>query len=180
MDRRLILLGLAAGAAGPALAQSSGSTVPMGGGSAPAGGAPLGTAEVEHGKKTAIAGAAALQSSDVALKKASNAKVKQFAQLEHDEQTTIAAVLESIDPSLGSAKPDAKMADMIQKLNGMSGAAFDKAYVDAQIEGHRILLAIQEDYLKVGRNREHRNIASLARGHIKEHLIDLGDLQKMS
>lgn len=172
MDRRLILIGLASGIAGPALGQSGGAT--------PAAGAPLGTAEVEHGKKTAIAGAAALQTSDIALKKASNAKVKQFAQFEHDEQTTVAEILKMMDPSLGAARPDAKMADMIQKLNAMSGAEFDKAYVTAQIEGHQVLLAIQEDYIKVGRNREHLAVAKLARGQIKEHLVVLGELQKMS
>ncbi|WP_375461204.1 DUF4142 domain-containing protein [uncultured Enterovirga sp.] len=180
MDRRLILIGLASGIAGPALAQGTRSAVPTGSGTTPAAGAPLGTAEVEHGQKTAIAGAASLETSNMALKKASNARVKQFAQFEHDEQTTIAEVLKMVDPSLGSSKPDAKMADVAQKLNAMSGAEFDKAYVAAQIEGHQILLAIQEDYMKSGRNREHLGVAKLARGQIKEHLVMLGELQKMS
>lgn len=178
MDRRLILVGLASVIGGSAFAQ--GSAVPMRGGTAPAGGAPLGTLEVEHGSKTAIAGAAALESSNIALKKAANAKVKQFAQFEHDEQTTIAEILKMMDPSLGTAKPDGKMADVIQRLNGMSGGDFDKAYVAAQIEGHNVLLAIQEDYIKTGRNREHMGIAKLARGQIKEHLVLLSDLQKMA
>lgn len=178
MNRRLILLGLATGAAGPVLAQS-GSAVPMGGSTAPAAGAPMSLPEVQHGQKTAIAGAAALETSNIALKKARDPKVKQFAQFEHDEQTTIAEILRSIDPSMGRSNPDPKMADVIQKLNGMqAGAEFDKAYVMAQIEGHGILLQIQEDYLKVGKSREHVGIAKLARGMIKEHLVLLTDLQK--
>lgn len=180
MDRRLIILGAAAGlAAGPVLAQTGGSAVPMGGGAAPAAGAKLGQPEVEHRTKTAIAGATALQTSDIALKKATNAKVKQFAQFEHDEQTTIADVLKAMDPSMGAARPDGKMADMLQKMTAMQpGADFDKAYVTGQIEGHQTLLAIQEDYLKVGGNREHVAIAKLALGMIKEHLALLADLQK--
>jgi putative membrane protein len=178
MNRRLILLGLATGAASPVLAQS-GSAVPMGGGAAPAAGAPISLPEVEHGKKTAITGAAALESSDIALKKARDPRVKQFAQFERDEQTTIAEILRSIDPSMGRANPDPKMADVIQKLNGMqAGAEFDKAYVTAQIEGHGILLQIQEDYLKIGKSREHVGIAKLARGMIKEHLVLLTEMQK--
>lgn len=180
MDRRLILAWAAAAvAAGPALAQTGGSAVPMGAGTAPAAGAKMGNAEVAHAQKTAIAGAATLQTSDVALQKARNAKVKEFAKFERDEQITIAEILKAMDPSLGSAKPDAKMADVIQKMTAMQpGAEFDKAYVMNQIEGHQMLLAIQEDYLKAGANREHVAIAKLARGMIKEHLTLLGDLQK--
>ncbi|MGA0593619.1 hypothetical protein [Enterovirga sp. CN4-39] len=48
----------------------------------------------------------ALQTSNIALQKASNAKVQEFAQFEHDEQTTIAESLKSMDPSRASAKPD--------------------------------------------------------------------------
>lgn len=180
MDRRLIVFGLAAGAVGPALAQTGGSAVPMGGGNAPAGGVPLGNAEVEHGKRTAIGGAATLEMSRAGLVKASNPKVKEFAQFEHDEQTTIASVLKMMDPSLGTAKPEARMADMIQRLNGLSGAEFDKAFLAGQVEGHQALLAIQEDYISGGRNREHRGIAMLARGQIREHLAVLADLQKMA
>jgi putative membrane protein len=150
----------------------------MGGGAAPAAGAKLGNAEVEHGKRTALAGAVALQTSEIALKKAQNAKVKEFAQFEYDEQTTIAQILSAMDPSMGQARPDAKSADMIQRLNGMNGAQFDKAYVMGQIEGHQTLLAIQEDYIKAGSNREHVAIAKLARGMIKEHLVHLNELQK--
>lgn len=59
----------------------------------------------------------------------------------------------------------------------MSGTEFDKMYVTAQLDGHRKLLTIQEDYLKVGKNREHLSVAKLARGQIKEHIALLEDLQ---
>lgn len=178
MDRRVILAGLLTGA-GSGIVLAQGSPAPIGGGSAPAVGARLGTYEVEHGKKTALAGAATLETSDVALDKARDPKVKEFARFEHDEQTTIADVLKMIDPSLGRANPDPKMATTIQTLAGMPpGPAYDKAYVAAQIEGHNVLLAIQEDYLKVGKDREHVSIAKLARGMIKEHLAILADLEK--
>ena len=181
MDRRLILLGLAAaGVAGPALAQTT-APMPMTPSAAPtAGGAAMGQAEMDHAKRTALAGTATLQASDMALEKARNAKVKEFAKFEHDEQTTIAEILMSMDPGM-KPMPDPKMADTLAKLKGMqAGAAFDKEYVAAQIAGHKVLLDIQEDYLKVGKNREHVSIAKLARGQIKEHLALLDDLQKMS
>jgi putative membrane protein len=59
----------------------------------------------------------------------------------------------------------------------LNGAGFDKAYVAAQLDGHKKLLAIQEDYLKVGQNREHLSVAKLARGMINEHIDHLGMLK---
>lgn len=165
MDRRIVLLGLAAaGAAGSALAQT--------------GPGAMGAPEMDHAKKTAMTGAVALQTSDIALTKATNAKVKEFAKFEHDEQTTVAEILKSMDPSL-APMPDPKMADTITKLKGMqAGAAFDKAYVAGQIEGHQALLAIQEDYLKSGKDVHHAAVAKLVRSVVKEHLTLLDDLRK--
>lgn len=180
MDRRHIFLGLPVAIAAASSALAQGSAMPAGPGASPTAGAKLGNAEVEHAKKTAIAGAATLESSKVAVTKAQNEMVKMFAMFERDEQMTIAEVLEAMDPSLGAAKPDAKMADMLQKMNAMpAGAEFDKAYVAAQVQGHETLLSIQEEYLKVGRNREHVAVAKMARGVIKEHLALLAHTRKM-
>ena len=50
-------------------------------------------------------------------------------------------------------------------------------YISAQLDGHKKLLAIQEDYLKVGQNREHLSVTKLARGQIKEHIYHLDMLR---
>lgn len=186
MDRRVLIMSLAAaGVAGPAFAQAtapmSGSAgMPAAGSAAPAGGmAPMSQAEMDYGMKTAMAGTAALMMADIGLEKATNARVKEFAKFEHDEQTTVAEILKSMNPNMQPPKPDAKAAAAIDKLKGMkAGAEFDRAFVQGQTEGHEMLLAIQEDYLKTGKNREVMNVAKLARGMIKEHLVLLGDLKK--
>ena len=59
-----------------------------------------------------------------------------------------------------------------------AGPDFDKAYIKAQVEGHRKLLEIQEAYLAKPDNADEANVAKLARGMIKEHLALLGDLEK--
>jgi predicted outer membrane protein len=177
MNRRFLLVAAGFAGATPAAAQT-GSAAPMGGATAPATGARLGNLEVEHGKKTTIAGAATLETSKIALAKASDPRVKQFAQFEFDEQTTLAGVLEAYDPSYGAARPDARMSSTIQALVGMgAGPDFDKAYVKSQIEGHKLLIEIQEDYLKTGSNRERVAIAKMTRGVIKEHLALLDQIQ---
>lgn len=223
MHRRLVLTGLAAAAATPAFAQTqqpapiqatpqstqnqSGSAA--GGVYASAG--PMGQAESQHLQQTLAAGTVALQTSETALQKAQNPKVKQFAQFERDEQTTIAEVLRSImEPaataSSGSAaaaasgnatasasaggssraaatsSPEipadkAKMMEQLQQAQ--AGAEFDRLYIQGQLQGHQELLQIQERYLQSNsRNREHTNVAKLARGHIKEHIAMLQEIQK--
>lgn len=146
----------------------------------------MGEAEKKHADMTKMAGSLSLATSRVALSMASAEMVKMFAQFEVAEQETIADVLMSMsqEKAEGALKvpTDAEVEamldpagkDVLAKLKALQGADFDKEYVTVQTDGHNKLLAIQEDYLKVGQNREHLNIAKLARGMIKEHLDHLG------
>ena len=155
--------------------------------------AAMGEAEAKHAADTSTVGLAALQTSQIALKKAQNPKVKEFAQLEIAEQETIADVLKSMrdqsTPASGQVKAptaeviqtnlDAKGKAMAEKLQkAEAGAAFDHEYVQGQIEGHQQLLEIQEAYLKSGKDRENLNVTKLMRGQIKEHLTLLQDMMK--
>ena len=187
MHRRQMLASVAAASAGLIVASSFGSS------SAFAATQDMGEAEMMHAKETGMAGSLSLAASRIAVDKAANEWVKKFAQFEVAEQETIADILMSMkaDPSAAEgalkkpsdAEVEAKIApsdkDMLTKLSGLSGAEFDKMYVQGQLDGHKKLLAIQEDYLKVGKNREHLSVAKLARGQIKEHISHLEDLQSM-
>ena len=59
-----------------------------------------------------------------------------------------------------------------------AGPEFEKAYVQAQVEGHKKLLDVQEAYLKVADDEAETAIAKLAEGRIREHLVILGDITK--
>ena len=174
----------------PAIAQNAPSTVSEKTGNKAA---IMGEAEARHAADTTTAGLMALETSRIALKKAQNPKVKEFAQLEVAEQETIADVLKSMRdqsvPASGQVKApsaevvqtnlDAKGKAMAEKLQkAEAGAAFDRDYVQGQIEGHNQLLEIQETYLKTGNDRENLNVTKLMRGQIKEHLTLLQDMLK--
>lgn len=153
--------------------------------------AAMGEAETTHAEQTGMIGSLSLLQSRLAVSKASDAKVKQFAEWEVAEQETIGDILKSMkmgmDEAQGALQPptdeeaqamagsdaEAKLAEMEE----LSGADFDKAYVAANLEGHQKLLTIQEDYLTVGTNREHLSVAKLARGQITEHIAHLEELQ---
>ena len=183
MNRRTMLTAVAAAAALPALLSSTTSFAQT------AAAAP-GEAEKKHAGDTKKVGSLSLATSRVAVEKASDPMVKEFAKWEVSEQETIADILKSMEmdgKAEGALKPpsdseveamlDAEGKAALEKLRAASGAAFDKAYVMAQLDGHKKLLSIQEDYLKVGQNREHLSVTKLARGQIKQHIDHLDMLK---
>jgi predicted outer membrane protein len=135
-----------------------------------------------------------LQQSNFAHSKAQNPRVKQFAEFEIGEQNLLTDIMRSFaDPNAtasttqGARQSAATAPELPQKdaqsmerlSKAQAGAAFDKDYVALQIEGHEQLLKLQESHLQqASGNREMTNIAKLARGQIKEHLVLLQDMQK--
>jgi putative membrane protein len=176
MDRRyfaaLAAMALAPAALVPAAAQMQAQPTQAQG---------MGSQEAKHVTDTLVAGSVSLETSRVAISKASNPMVKRFAQFESAEQETIAMVLKGRANLADNAKPriEADGKAMIDKLHDIkTGTEFDRAYVTGQIDGHQRLLQIQEDYLSNGKDEAHRGLAMLARGHIKEHLAHLDMLGK--
>ena len=202
MDRRALLGGLAAALlVAPALAQTSGSSSTMpstssGSMSMNRAGGQMSQADMQHMQQTMQLGMVALESSRMAMSKIRNDDLKRFANFEVQEQTTLSEVLRSMmDPGATAAtgstgsqaaqsgmamQMDAKARDMMQKLQSQqSGAEFDRAYLQAQLQGHQELLQVQEQYLKSNpQNREHMNVAKLAQGRIREHIALLENMQK--
>jgi predicted outer membrane protein len=153
-------------AAAPALAQP---------GYAP-GAMPMGEPERRHAMETLLVGAVALETSRLALSRANRPLVRQFADFEAEESTTVAQIIGELT---GMAPPPPPPAErrMIDRLARARGGAFDREYLIGQLAGHQRLLAIQDSYLASGRNRHHRHIAMLARGRIREHIRELQLLQ---
>jgi predicted outer membrane protein len=135
-----------------------------------------------------------LQQANFALSKAQNPRIKQFAEFEVAEQNTLQDILHSFaDPASTASTtqgaqqaaatapelPPADAAAMEKLSKAQGGAAFDRDFVAMQIDGHRKLLSLQEQYLKASSgNRETMNLAKLARGQIQEHLTLLQAMQK--
>lgn len=197
MDRRLVLTGFVALAASPALAQSSPPATP----DAPAAATPamkmaasmaMSDASTAHVKGTMMVGSLSLLTSRIAAPKVKLAMLKQFVEFETAEQETIASILKAMmmpgAPPSGMVNPptdaelmanlDAKGKATVEKLREMKpGMPFERDYVKAQIEGHKMLLDLQETYLKTADNLDETNVAKLAKGQIKEHLTLLSDIE---
>ena len=191
MNRRHFAMGLALSSsfiANGAHAQASKPTTNL----------PNSDVEAKYQLDTLQAGTKSLETSKLALGSAQDASVKEFAQFEVAEQETIAEILKNkmTDPVEGkdkypaqraenrsgnaaapSVSPTTDTADALKELKSLKGSQFDQAYVKAQIEGHRKLLAIQESYIAAGQNPASIAVAKLARGMIKEHLTLLGHMK---
>ena len=142
----------------------------------------MGQDEVRYAADTAMTGAVAQQTSQIALRKASDPRVRSFAESEVMEQETLSRILMEHAQMMGQPmpppRPDPRMAGMIADLErARPGPAFDAAYMRGQIDGHEQLLRIQESYIRGGRNLHLRHVAMLARGQITDHLKMLRDAQ---
>lgn len=178
MNRRTTLAALAAGAT-PFVLAASQRTLAQHTSSGTNTGAAGTTHETaaEHRRQTLMAGGFALQTSQIALQKAQSPRVKQFAQFEAAEQTTIAEVLTNSQTPT-PPRLDAQQQQMMQELEQASGSAFDMQYIQGQIQGHRQLLQIQQAFIQSQRDMKSGDIhvAMMARTMIQEHLTLLQEI----
>jgi len=97
-------------------------------------------ADTEFAVDAADAGMLEVQAGQLALTKASSAKVKQFAQTMIDDHTKANEELKSLATSKNITLPTA-ISDKHQKkyddLASKSGADFDKAYADMMVKDHK-------------------------------------------
>lgn len=112
-----------------------------------------------------------LNSSRMAMQKASNPMVRQFATLEVSEQEAaiVAMGLAGIAMPANVSMPADKV-QMTQMLDQASGAAFDTAYLRGQKLGHEELLQIHSRIASTGASPAERIIGTMAVPAIRSHL----------
>lgn len=163
MDRRSMLLALAGASC----------AVPLAGARALSGG-PLGPEQFRMAEL--MGGEFAILTSQIALSRSRNPSVRNFAQLEINEQTAVAAALGALP---GGVQPRPDQAAIIQELQRMPpGPAFDRAYVEGQIAGHEQLLALNTAYAQGGADSRGRTVATVAVPSIQTHLSILSRLRR--
>lgn len=161
LDRRTALLALAGAALAPAAALGQTAV-------------PVPTGPVEFRTMALMGGEFALRTSQLALERSRNARVREFAQLEANEQVSYAAAL-GATPGGVPLRPD--HAQMLQQLSATApGPRFDALYVRGQIMGHEELLVLNQAYARGGLDPQGRSVATLAVPSIQTHLTILSRL----
>jgi putative membrane protein len=126
-------------------------------------------------QKVAISDMFEIQSSQLALQKKADADSKPFAQkMMKDHKKTsneLKAMLKKgkIDAQVPTAL-DAEHQAKLDQMKNLSGAEFDKAYDQAQMEGHQKAVALFEAYAQGGDNPQLKQWAAKTLPHLKQHM----------
>jgi len=122
----------------------------------------------------------------LAAEKTTNPKVKDFAELMVRDHTSVNNQATALAQKLNltpeeSATSQGLKADADKeatKLKGLSGAAFDKAYVDNEVAYHaKVLGAVDETLIPNAKNAELKNLFESARPIFVSHLNHAKEVQ---
>lgn len=134
----------------------------------------------EQTAQMALGGMAfALATSQLATQRGEGAAVKTFAQLETEEQMAFAAARRMAGlPVPAPSMMDAQKQQMVTQLQSLSGAQFDRMYLQGQTMGHQELLQLHQTMAQSGARQEERMLATVAVPAIKSHLAMLQGIQQ--
>jgi putative membrane protein len=139
--------------------------------------APRGVAVSAQDRKFVIgaaeAGAAEVAMAQLASDRAASPDVKDFAARMVSDHQKAEDELKSIATARGVAPPgqlSTKDQAALDKLSGMRGAAFDKAYVKAQLSAHKDAVALFKEESTKGKDAELKQFASSTLPTLQDHL----------
>ncbi|OLY92398.1 putative membrane protein [Cnuella takakiae] len=112
--------------------------------------------------------------SNMALNMATNDSVRQFAQQMITEHTAadaqLADIADDLDIDLPADSLNAMGTTMRTTLMGLSGRAFDSAYITGQVPAHQASLAIAQTEINAGTSGQLRTFATDMAPKIQMHL----------
>ncbi len=118
-----------------------------------------------------VAGMAEIELGKMAAQKGASARVKQFGQMMVDDHTKAGNELKQVVATFGITEPtqlDDKHRDLQEKLSKLSGAEFDREYMDAMVDGHQDVIdqlesRVDKDSLNVWNTNQSKAAADGAR-----------------
>jgi putative membrane protein len=119
-----------------------------------------------------------IESSKLALSKAEDPQIKQFAQKLIDDHMASSKKLMSVADQKPPAMLDRKHAVMLEKLKAASGKAFTQAFVSMQVQAHKEAIDLFERYSKQGDDAKLKAFATQTLPTLRAHLQDVERLQK--
>lgn len=123
--------------------------------------------------RAAQGGMAEVELGRLASQKAQNAEVKKFAQMMVQDHTNANTELKSLASKKNITLPtalDAEHKAVMDKLQGLSGAEFDKAYMDAMVEDHEKTVDLFQAQADDGADADMKAFAAKTLPKVKQHL----------
>jgi len=162
--RSLVLLGVCVAA--PAFAQ-------MQKGAPPPAAATTTTALSHFAREAANGGMSEVELGRLAVERGTNPAVKAFGQQMVDDHSKANVELQQLASQAGIALPgqvDAKEKQTYTKLAALSGAAFDKAYIDDMVKDHKADIAAFEKASRASGDSPIKKFAADKLPTLREHL----------
>jgi putative membrane protein len=135
--------------------------------------AKLSSADKTFVEKAAIGGLAEVQMGQLAKQKAASDQVKQFGTRMVDDHSKANDELKQVASSKGITLPsdlDAKHKNKMARLEKLSGAQFDRAYMDDMVADHKEDVAEFQKQAKSGQDPDIKGFASKTLPTLQEHL----------
>ncbi len=129
--------------------------------------------DAKHLKDLAIANMSEVEAGKLALEKAQDSKVKDFAQHMVDDHGKMLDEVKSLAQSKGvdlPGAPDAKHEKVMKKLQSASAANFDREYMRAMVKDHRDTLKLVQRTAKGAKDPDVKAAAQKAAPDIQDHL----------
>ena len=133
----------------------------------------LTTPDTVFANHAAQAGIAEVELGQLAKQRTNNPAVQAFAQRMIDDHTRINNELKSLAEKQGMTLPTAMAADdqaAYNRLSNLQGAAFDHAYIPAQISAHKQVIAEFREEAKSGTDPQLKTFASQNLPTLEQHL----------
>jgi len=144
--------------------------------------APAAPSAQEFAQTVANSDAFEIQSSQLAAQRAERQNVKDFAATMVRDHTMTTEQLTALAPRVNLTAPtpqlDAAKQGQIDSLRGQSGAAFDSAYIDAQVGAHTEAVALFERYVNGGEAGPLRDWAAETLPKLRQHLTHVQGLDR--
>lgn len=143
----------------------------------------MGSPDMTFATKAAQGGLAEVQLGQLAAQKASDPQVKQFGQRMVDDHGKANSQLMSIAQAQNTTLPttlDSKHQEEYNKLQGMSGTAFDRAYVNDMVKDHEEDIKEFQKEAKKGNNPQLKNFAEQTLPILREHLKMIRGIQSQN
>jgi putative membrane protein len=124
-------------------------------------------------QKAAMGGMAEVQMGNLAQQKAASDQVKQFGARMVQDHSKANDQLKQIASSKGvtlPATPDKKSQQAMDKMQKLSGAAFDKAYMSDMVADHKHDIAEFQKEAKSGKDADVKGFAEKTLPTLQEHL----------
>jgi len=129
--------------------------------------------DIAFTRQAAIGGMTEIAEGQMAMTKGTSSDVKQFGQRMVDEHTANNQELQTLAQKKGATMPatlDPPHADGAAALNKLSGAAFDRAFIQEQIAGHQQMLGVMRTEIANAKDPDLKAFAQKTAQAVEDHL----------